>query len=381
MTTSSPVAPKAHSHSRLMSYTSCPKSYELTYIQKVGTDDSDALEIGAAAHEFFDRFLKGCQFCDATEPKAFDVYVLSLAATCFQKDARKQSNFKEYLEICQAFAKTFRPNPAYPVSRPELQLAVDRNWQKCDWFSKEVMFRAKIDRIDEPIGADHVIKKIRIVDYKTGYSGGEMDSFQLDIYALFASLIYPQLEQVEVEFYFVKSGFRQVKLLEVKDLGVTKVQLEALMYRVENDSKFKAKPGARCLNCGVAAFCDQKPSNLVAITKIEEAQVLGEEIAFLDAQAKAKKKSLKAFCEKQGAVEAGGLKYNNWPANSYVVEIAPLLSLCVEYGVDPALILNPDSTALKKTFKQNPAFAEAIAPYTAIETSMRFMGKKATGDE
>jgi CRISPR/Cas system-associated exonuclease Cas4 (RecB family) len=376
MTTQTFIAPTAHSHSRLQAYSSCPLSYRLSFIDKVGTDDSDALEIGSAAHEFFDRWVTQFKNADNKE-----VAVMALAATCFQKEPRKQSNFKDYLEICQTFAAAYKPDPDYPVALSELQVAVDRNWQSCGWFDKSVMFRAKIDRIDLPqdAAADKVTK-IRIVDYKSGFSG-EIDSFQLDQYALLASILYPSLEQAEVEFYYVRSGYKQVKLLEVKDLGVTKVQLEALMARVEGDSKFKAKPGARCLNCHVAAFCDQKPSTLISISKPEDAEKLGEEIAFLDAQSKAKKKSLKAWVEQKGAVEAGGLKYDNWPTSSYKVEIAPLLSICVKFEVDPAIVLNPDTTALKKLFKKNPAFAEAVAPYSAVETSMRFLGKKAKGED
>lgn len=380
MVTKTFTAPTAHSHSRLQAYASCPLSYRLSFIDKVGTDDSDALEIGSAAHEFFDKWVK--KGYTGSVSGDFDALVLMVASEAFQKDPRKQSNFKEYLEICQTFAAAYKPDPDYPISLPEMQVAVDRNWQKCEWFDKDVMFRAKIDRIDLPQDAtSDKVKKIRIVDYKSGFSG-EIDSFQLDIYGLFGSILYPSLEQVETEFYYVRSGYKQVKLLEVKDLGVTKVQLQALMARVESDTKFRAKPGSRCLNCHVAAFCDQKPSNLIAISKPEDAEKLGEEIAFLDAQSKAKKKSLKAYCEKQGPVEAGGLKYDNWATTSYKVEIAPLLSICVKFEVDPAIVLNPDTTALKKLFKKNPAFAEAIAPYSSVETSMRFQGKQIKdGDE
>src|SRR6266853_1401004 len=47
--------PMAHSHSRLNNYVGCPLSYKLLYIDKVGGDETPALQIGAAAHEFFEQ--------------------------------------------------------------------------------------------------------------------------------------------------------------------------------------------------------------------------------------------------------------------------------------------------------------------------------------
>lgn len=372
MPTTNQVAPTAHSHSRMMAYSGCPLAYRLEYIDRVGTDSSDAMEIGAAAHDFFEAWVK-----NYSEMVEGEKAIATIAAMCFQKQPRDQSNFKEYLEICKIFASNYKPDPEYPDVETERQVAFDRNWQVCDWFSKNVMFRVKIDLLELP---GSIAKKIRVTDYKTGYAGA-VDSFQLDVYALACCLIFPHLEQVEICFYYVKSGFKQKKLLDVKDLDVTKIQLESLMLKMEHDTRWKARPGARCQNCPVAHACDQKPTDLVTISKIEHAQTLGAEIAFLEAQAKAKKKALKNWCEKQGPVTTNGLIYSNWPQESLKIEMAPLLSLCVQFHVDPAEILNTDSTAIKKVFKSDPAFAEAISPFVTVETKTAFRSKKADGDE
>jgi CRISPR/Cas system-associated exonuclease Cas4 (RecB family) len=376
------ITPMAHSHSRLNVFTQCPLAYKLQYIDKVSPESSDALEIGAAAHEFFEMWVKDKEVRDAgLATDSLENAVQVMAAFAFQKEPRDQSNFKDYLEICRTFAKAYKPDPAYPVVIAERQVAIGRDWKECGWFDPGVMFRAKIDRIEQPAAATYAeVKKIRITDYKTGFAGS-LDSFQLDVYALIASILYPALEQVEVEFYYVKSGFKQVKLLNVDDMGITKVQLEALMERIESEAKWKAKPGQKCLNCSVAAHCTQKASDLKAIDSLEVAKSFAEEIAFLDAQKKAKTKALKTFCQQSGAVEAGGLKYDHYPTESLVIEMAPFLSACISFNVDPGEILNPDSKKLKKAMKQTPGFAEAIAPYTGVDVSMRFMGKKASGDD
>lgn len=377
--TTQTLAPTAHSHSRLQNFVQCPLSYKLMYMDKVPQESGDALEIGAAAHEFFDQWVKNQ--CDISENETMNPSLEETAAKCFQKEPRNQDNFKDYLEICQTFASAYKPDPAYPHVITEQQVAFNRQWKQCGWFESGVMFRAKIDLIEVPGDIPQLeVKRIRITDYKTGYAGAP-DSFQLDVYALVASLIYPALEQVEVCFYYVKSGFKQTKLLEVKDMGVTKIQLEALMARIEGEKKWKARPGQRCLSCPVAASCTEKPSDLVKIDSMDTAKVLGGEIAFLEAQAKAKKKALNTFCKQNGPVETNGLVFNHWPVESIHVEMAPLLSACVNFQVDPAEILNPDGRAIKKAIKTVPGFGEAVTPYIGVDVTTRFASKKADGDE
>ena len=374
--------PMAHSHSRLTVFSACPLAYKLQYIDKVPTEDSDAMEIGAAAHEFFEAWVKEMPWIEKNHPVGVpDDYlprkIEELAAKCFQKSPRNQDNFKDYMEICRTFAAAYKPDPAYPDVECERQVAFDRHWKVCDWFSKEVMFRAKLDLLELP---GSIAKKIRITDYKTGFSGA-MNSFQLDVYALVAKMIFPQLEQVEICFYYVKSGFKQTKLLDVADLDITKVQLEALMQRVESESRWKAKPGSKCLSCPVAASCTAKPSDLVRIDGKASAEVLASEIAFLEAQAKAKKKALNAWCRKEGPVETGGLVWNHYPQESLVVDMGPFLSALVSYSIDPAKVLNPDSKAIKKAMKDTPGFQEAITPYIGVDVSTRFYAKKADGED
>jgi CRISPR/Cas system-associated exonuclease Cas4 (RecB family) len=370
--------PMAHSYSRMNVFSSCPLSYKLQYIDKKPGESNDALEIGAAAHEFFDQWVKGIHGDTSVHGS-----IEEIAAKAFQKEPRNQYNFKDFLEVCKTFAAAYNPDPHYPKSIPERGIAFNREWKTCDWFSKDVMFRVKIDRIDEPdLPEGEPIKKIRIVDYKTGFAG-QPDSFQLDIYALVGSLTYPALEQVEIEFYYVKSGFKTVKILNVDDMGVTKLQIEALMMRIEEEKKWKAKPGQKCVNCSVAAYCQEKPTDLLVITSRETAETLGKEVAMLEAQAKAKKKALNTYCKQNGGVEAGGLVWNHYPTESLVVDMGPLLSICVAHQVDPGEVLNSDTKALKKIMKANPSFAAAIEPYIGVDTGMRFMGKKAeaNGDD
>lgn len=373
---SGPMSLNAYSYSRLDAYSKCPLSFKLQYLDKASQDSSDPLEMGSAAHDFFETWVK--HRIDHPEQSPSDDLIVAMAAKCFQKESRSQENFKDYIETCKKFVSTFQIDPEYPDVKTEVPIAFDSNWKLCDWFSPEVRFRAKIDYLAAPV--QKPIKKIKIRDWKSGFAGS-MDTYQLDCYSLAAAALYPNLEQVHVEFYFVGSGYTTAKLLEVKDSGITKVQIEALCERIDSDKKFKARPGARCINCAVASHCTEKPSDLIAISSPEIAVKLAEEISFLDAQRKSKTKALSAYCKEKGPVQTNGLVYAHWPKESMKIEIAPLLSTCVTYQVDPGEILNPDSRAVKKAMKQNPGFGEAISPYVTMETSTAFSAKKAEADD
>ena len=376
MTTIIAKPPITHSHSRLVTFSECPLSYKLQYLDKMPSESNDALEIGSAAHEFFEKWVN-LIFTSTKETVISEDAWIGMAGRTFQKESRNQDNFKDYLEICKTFAKTYKPDPEYPDVEAERQVAFDKEWKVCAWMSPDVRFRAKIDLLEMP---GTIADKIRITDWKTGYSG-QVNSFQLDVYAYVCKLLFPHLKKIEIRFYYVKSGFIQSKILDVADLDVTKIQLEALMQRIESESKWKPKPGIRCLNCSVASFCTAKPSNLKAIGSPTDAEALGEEIALLEAQAKAKKKALSAYCRQNGAVAAGGLSYNHWPQESWKVDMGPFLSAVVANKVDPDEVLNADKRAIQKAMKQTPGFQEAVQPYIEVDVSTRFYGKKADQDD
>lgn len=300
--------------------------------------------------------------------------ILTMAAVCFQKEPRDQAQFADYLEICRTFVNAYKFDPSWE-SQAEVSLAFDRGWQQCSWMSPAVMFRAKIDRLDLRRGENGEVVQVRVVDYKSGF-GGNVDPFQLDLYAFCIAKIHPQVKEIEVEFYYVNSGFKNIKHLEVKDLGVVQVQLEALMSRIESDSKFKAKPGSKCLNCPVASFCDKKATNLVAIDSPETAQVLATEIAMLDAQAKAKKSTLKAWVSEHGEVHAEGLVYSFFPKESMELSIAQFLPFCLINKIDPADYLTANTTAVKKLCKKHPEIANDVAAMITMEVTQSFYGKK-----
>jgi hypothetical protein len=368
--TKSPPKINAYSYSRLKVWTSCALAYALQYLDKHGQDESGPLQVGAAAHEFFDQWTKTMQntMSDVFEGKREEV-LLKIASECFQKEGRDQSHFRDYLEICRTFAANYVQEDGYEKEDSELELAFDVAWKKVDWFAPEVRFRGKIDLLQ--------IKgsTAKITDYKTGYAG-KIDPFQLEIYGLLVSLAYPKITRLCVEFYFVQSGFRENKALDVKDMGIIKVQLEALMLAIDKARKFKAKPGSKCLTCNVAAFCDQKASDLVAIKSQKQAETLAAEAAMLDVQRKAKIKTLKVWAEQHGEIHAAGLIYAHFPKEEFSLDVPSFLDLCKMSDLDPSDYLSAGATKIKKLCKDHPELSDLVANMTEVNQTLSFYAKK-----
>lgn len=372
---------RAHSHSRVKSYSECPLQYKLLYVDKVMGEESDALQIGAAAHEFFDLWHKllGTAIPSSRgQMKTDERLILGVAAKAFQKDPRDQKNFREFLAICKTFAKDYDFEQGWE-SESEVQLAFDANWLLTDWASPEAFFRAKLDRLDKKRDEYGTVRHIRITDYKTGFAGNP-DPFQLDLYAMATAMVYPGARTVEIVFYYVKSGVKTTRILEVKDMIMVRTQLEALALRIDNDASFKAKPGARCLNCSVAAFCNAKPAGVKPLATLEEAEKMATSIAMLEAQEKAAKKSLKAWVEQAGPVNAQGLTFGFWPRESFDAPVDSLIHFCKANSLKFDTVLSSDTTAIKKLCKERPELASELAGIMTVETSQAFGSRRAESD-
>lgn len=160
----------AWSISRLNTYTQCPLKFKLTAIDKLKEPGSAAMDRGAAIHKEAEVYLKGS---DPVVPAN-----LSLMAA-------------EFIEIRDLGAKA------------ELEVTFTKDWGITGWFDADAWCRIKIDAM--------VLDKdtIRIIDFKTGKfrpNDNEAYEAQLELYALTALVLYPDVKHVSGELWFLDSG-------------------------------------------------------------------------------------------------------------------------------------------------------------------------------
>lgn len=356
------------SYSKIKRWTECPLSYKLTYIDKVGQDSTDEMEVGAGAHRFFELWHNAIRSNQATGkmmPK-----VAELAAHAWTEEPHPTGLFEDFLEICRDFAEGYRPTPLLPGAQSiaEMELAFDESLKTCPWDAQDCFIRAKIDRVD--LTGNHA----KITDYKTGYAG-TADKFQVELYCFLLNKRFPQIERFTVELYYVRSGFRQAWDIHADNLGPVEFQLRAQALAISKDTSFKAKPGSRCQSCTVAAFCNKKASKLKAISKAKDAETIAADVAVLEAQLRAKKDALKEWVRDHGEVSVNGLMFGYFPSEKYVVNVGEFIVACRQLGIDPLESLKADTTKIKKICRENAHAADALAPAITVETSLRFDSK------
>jgi RecB family exonuclease len=113
-----------------------------------------------------------------------------------------------------------------------------------------------IDRVDE------YEDRIEIIDYKTGKWEVALksikDNMQLGIYALAASLVYPDKE-IYAELYYLRSGKRKGHTFTRDDLENVKVSILKMGHTMMDDGNFLPTSNER-----VCSFCDHAKSGACA---------------------------------------------------------------------------------------------------------------------
>jgi len=353
-----------YSYSKIKTWSECPLSYKLTYLDKVGRDEGDALTLGAAAHEFFERWVN--EKLDLKDSNLESDWKFC-AGVQWSKEPRDQSLYDQYLNICESFVKNFDPKDIPEGSKTlcEVALGLTADGLPCDFMADNVYLRAKIDRLD--------LKETsaKITDYKTGF-GGKSDAFQCNIYAYMISKHYPNIQNFEVVIHYVRTNWKETWKFSKDKLSGVEFQIKAITETIEKDSKFKAKPGSRCSNCMVAFSCDRKASNIKTIEKPKNAEKVAEDILALEAQLDAKKEILKGWVQDNGDVIVNGEKFSFFPMETMKSDTKELASALIKNDIEPWDYLKGDTKEIKKLCRENEAIANDLAQALTFNVSLRF---------
>jgi len=154
------------SHSSLKEFENCPRKYHATKVlKKYPFVKTDQMRYGDELHKAAEHYVKG-----EALPQQFEFIQPTLDAL-LAKNGSKHA---------------------------ELKLAATKDFEPCDWFSKDTWVRGIIDLLI----LDEENKTAWVVDYKTG-SDKYPDRDQLELMALLTFAHYPQVEQVNAALLFV----------------------------------------------------------------------------------------------------------------------------------------------------------------------------------
>lgn len=218
----------ALSHSRLSDYNQCPRKFKLKYIDKASNFKEDDAQKSV-------HLVRG-----SNVHKALENYVVKVIAG---EEGIKPSSLPEVEQTKPFIQKIF---DTYPKVYPELQISIDQNWQKVEWFSKDSYYRAIFDLIALKPG--HAF----IGDYKTGkFNDYTPDNGygQLELSSAIALSLFPEADQVDNSYIYVDHKKIVTKSYTQGDRERLVNHFIGEHEKVNSDTEFKPTTNEFCKWC------------------------------------------------------------------------------------------------------------------------------------
>lgn len=214
----------ALSYSRLSDFETCPLKFKAKYITKDYPDDSNnpAFVKGAQIHKQLEDFVNGLHNNASTTVGTIANSIVPMLVKLFEATGG------------QLF--------------PEKQLAVNHDWQACDWFDKPsiVKYRAIIDAL---AFLDH--RSLLVIDYKTGkvrpYEDSETSQLRLTAVMLFN--LYPKIEVITCSYMFLEHKKTIKAEFHRKDLEAMQKPFDEAHAKVNAEKEFPFKKNKYCNWC------------------------------------------------------------------------------------------------------------------------------------
>jgi len=203
--------------SKLDAYRTCPQKFSYAFIDKLPQPGSAAMDRGSKIHDDAEAYLRG--------------WITALAEPL----SKWQEEFDALRE-----AKCL----------PEQAWGFNRAWELLpNWLHPDTWLRAKSDA--HYIQGDTLI----IIDFKTGkYRVPSTE--QIELYAICGSAVYPHIEKVTAEFWFVDADNTYTKQYTREHLKELRKKYEAYFAPIYADEQWKPAPSRECKWCAFSKSKD-----------------------------------------------------------------------------------------------------------------------------
>ena len=266
--------PRGFSYSQLKIAIKCPFQYIKKYVERekpTNETDLTKVNIGRIAHAIFEHAILKAS---SHNTELSSVQIMDIVSeACDDVASMKNITEMEYNE-----AIGFEQSIAVMLNRillfqrrtqaklyPELKLAIDKEFNPCDYDDKNVFFKSVLDLvIVQPNGA------ISVVDHKTGYKTNKPYVDQLNIYEVLAAFaLAPQLLAEDgIQVSLIRAGlcfleYEEMSWNDAKTLDHIKTHGKSWFIDWVNklsDSALteKINRGNHCNRCGYRSFCGSK---------------------------------------------------------------------------------------------------------------------------
>jgi hypothetical protein len=209
----------AWSYSRLNTYEQCPRRAFYLYIEKREETKGPALLRGTKIHNEAEQFI---QTVGGPVPDSLIIF---------------EEEF-EYLRDIEATT--------------EAQWAFTSKWTAVDWFAKQCWLRVKTDAHYVEFDDDTDEETLVVIDFKTGkFRPGYED--QLDLYATAGLKLFPDINTVRIELWYLDTGDLIEDTVNRKHLKKSVTAWEKRAARMLGETQWQATPHFGCRWCSFNA--------------------------------------------------------------------------------------------------------------------------------
>lgn len=214
-----------YSHSKLGTYSTCPRKFKYSVIDKAPRDPSstEALTKGRAVHRLLENYP-----VIATDNDDHRNIVERFASS---------SLGQKYLHEGQ--------------SCRELKFGITRDFKPTSYYDRDAMFRGSID---------YVLRhgdQLHLIDWKTGKAKDErwQEYDQLVRYAVYFFVSYPSIQSIRISYVYVEHDHENPMVLSRKYLDKYKSDLAEKIQECEEDEEFPKTPNKLCDFCDFRTHC------------------------------------------------------------------------------------------------------------------------------
>lgn len=219
----------ALSHSRIADFDQCPLKFKLKYIDKapefkMDKSKSPHLIKGEKIHKYLEDYVN------------------------HRKEGHddQEENSLDAVENGKEFADRIIDQYGRDNVFAELQLAVNKNWEPCDWFAPETYMRAIVDF------SAYGINKAAAIDWKSGkFTNYTPDSGfgQLELTAGFIFALKPNIERAITQYAYVEHRKAVTKEYKAEDFIPIRQYFDDKSAEVNAEEKFLPKKNRFCNWC------------------------------------------------------------------------------------------------------------------------------------
>jgi hypothetical protein len=260
--------------------------------------------------------------------------------------------------------------PVETIVAVERPLAMDRQGTHVEWDAPNAFVRGRLDLVT--VAGPHAT----ILDWKSGWLSEDEDGLRVAwAPGLYAALLWawaPRLEQVSVEYHYLRTGRIAHVTLTPVEAAETLAWAQALASRIaaalaaqDDPEAFPPRPSTACGTCPWVNRC---PAGQAALEAMDESPIPDDaetrRLAGLllagEARVGRLRERLKQYLQDREPVAFNGIELGFFPTKGRY-EVEAVVRAVTQAGVDPWPLLSVDGRALAALLKRQPDMKRCLA--------------------